>query len=185
MVVKSIQVQLTIRYTVQTLVTRRPNQLQIPLIQRACSVTTPSNPRQNSKTIRQTPRTNAGMSSRTILVNTAIDHLKARRVCRGTCSASKVCIVAGLHTVNVSSASTCQLSCQLSCNGQLSCQLRCNLSAQLHSVSCADPLPSLTSILPPKMWAGFLVATKQSRVYAVTVQCIHSMTRTLPQAQLQ
>ncbi len=30
------------------------------------------------------------------------------------------------------------------------------------------------------MWAVFLVATNQSRVHAVTVHCIHSMTRTLP-----
>ncbi len=71
-------------------------------------------------------------------------------------------------------------SCQLSCNGILSCQLRCNLSAQLHFVSCVNPLPSLNSILPPKMWAVFLVATNQTRVHAVTVHCIHSMTRALP-----
>ncbi len=91
-----------------------------------------------------------------------------------------MCIVASLHTFNVSSAATCQLSCQLSCNGKLSCQLRCNLSAQLHSVGCVDPLPSLNSILPPKMRVVFLVATNQSRVHAVTVHCIHSMTHTLP-----
>ena len=56
------------------------------------------------------------------------------------------------------------------------CQLRRNLSGQLHSVSCVDPLPSLNSILPPKLWAVFLVAINQSRVHAVAVHCIHSMT---------
>jgi len=81
-------------------------------------------------------------------------------------------LVSSAATVNsaVSSAATCQLSC----NGKLSCQLRCNLSAQLHSVSCVDPLPSLNSMLSPKsaVWAVFLVATNQSRVHAVTVHCM-------------
>ena len=71
---------------------------------------------------------------------------------------------------SVSSAAICQLSSISSC--QLSCQLRCNLSAQLHSVGRVDPLPSLNSILPPKLWAVFLIATNQSRVHAVTVHCM-------------
>jgi len=92
----------------------------------------------------------------------------------------------------VSLAAICQFSCQLSCNlwtkpsaqvqfvnsavssaatCQLSCPLRCKLSAQLHSVGRLDPLPSF-SILPPKLWAVFLVATNQSRVHAATVHCM-------------
>ena len=48
-------------------------------------------------------------------------------------------------------------------------QSRCNLSAQLQSVSRVDPLPSLNSILSPKLWAVFLVATNQSMLHAGTV----------------
>ena len=75
--------------TWQTLTTRWSKHLQKPLIQLVINVTTPFNPHQNSKNIKQTPRTNASTSSRTILVNTAMLHLKARRVCKGTCSATK------------------------------------------------------------------------------------------------
>jgi len=77
-----------------------------------------------------------------------------------------------------SSAAMCLLSsAQLPSEGsiatrQVSCQVRCSLSAQLHSVGRLDPLPSLNSMLPPKLWAVFLVATNQSRVHAVTVQCM-------------
>ena len=61
------------------------------------------------------------------------------------------------------------------------CLLGCDLSAQLQLVSsaalnCLEPLPGLSSILPPKLWAVSLVAINQSRVHAVTVHCIHSMT---------
>jgi hypothetical protein len=42
---------------------------------------------------------------------------------------------------------------------------------------CVKPLASLNSILHAKMWAVFLVAIHHSRVHAVAVHCIYSLTR--------
>ena len=81
--------------------------------------------------------------------------------------------VSSVAICQLSPFSSCHLSCQLTCSlsaqlqfansavnsavnsgatCQLSCQLRCNLSAQLHPADRLDPLPSLNSILPPKLW---------------------------------
>ena len=134
--------------------------------------------------------------------------LSAWQQCQLSCNLSaqlifKLSTQLSAHVQFVNSAATCQLSCQLSCNlstqlsaqlqfvksavssaatCQLSCQLRCKLSAQLHSVGRLDPLPSLNGILPPKLWAVFLVATNQSRVHAVTVHCMTRPVQATPHA---
>ncbi len=92
-----------------------------------------------------------------LLVNSAVS---LAAPCQLICTLS-----AQLQLANsgVSTGAIRQLSCQLSCNCQISCQLRCDLSR---------PSAKLNSILPPKLWATFLVATHQSRVHAVTVHCM-------------
>ena len=57
----------------------------------------------------------------------------------------------------VSSAATVNSAVSSGATSQLSCP-----------VNCVEPLPSMNSILPSKLWAVVLVAINQGRVHAVT-----------------